>query len=212
MEELINNMGAWGVPTVIISIVVGIFVIMQLIGEIIEWCGKTAPMWLKIRKYFSEKKRLKKEREERLIRIDEKFARFEVHYSPENIEKRDRWMNWVNERSEKYDESIALLSQNLVAVTEALEKNTKVTDKMFIQDCRTIILSFAEKAAQDNVVISREEFNRVFKVYDDYEQFLEEHNQTNGEVDIAINVIREGYEHRLRNHSFLEDIRGYNKN
>ena len=56
-------------------------------------------------------------------------------------------MNWVNERSEKYDESIALLSQNLVAVTEALEKNTKVTDKMFIQDCRTIIPFFCRKGS-----------------------------------------------------------------
>ena len=32
---------------------------------------------------------------------------------------------------------------------------------------------------------------------------------TNGEVDIAHQIIKESYEQRLRDHAFIEDIRGY---
>ena len=32
---------------------------------------------------------------------------------------------------------------------------------------------------------------------------------TNGEVDIAYRIISESYETHMRNHTFIEDIRGY---
>lgn len=35
---------------------------------------------------------------------------------------------------------------------------------------------------------------------------------TNGEVDIAIRIIKEAYENHMRNHTFIENIRGYAKN
>ena len=59
-------------------------------------------------------------------------------------------------------------------------------------------------------VVSREEFNRVFKIYDKYEKFLDERKLTNGEVDIAMNMIKESYENHMKNHTFVEDVRGYN--
>ena len=60
-------------------------------------------------------------------------------------------------------------------------------------------------------MVSREEFNRIFKVYAKYEKFLEEHEMTNGEIDIAYQIIKESYEQHLLNHTFIEDIRGYGK-
>lgn len=199
-----------GIPTTVAIIIIGLFLIMNIIGEIAEWAGKVVPEFLKVRKYFKRKKDEKIEQQERLKRVDEKFAAFEVHYNPENIAKRDKWMDWVNARADKYDESIDKLTKGLDAIVEALTKNTEMTEEMFIQDSRTIILSFAEKAAQKDLVVSREEFNRVFKVYNKYEQFLEDHNKTNGEVDIAIKVIQDGYKFRLQNHLFFEDLRGSN--
>lgn len=210
MGDIIKGIEFLGIPATIAIILVGIFLILQVIGELCELKGKIVPEFMKIRKYFKRKKQEKKEREDRLKRIDEKFASFETHYSAENIAKRDKWMDWVEERAIKYDESIIKLTENLIAITDALTKNTEMTEEMFIQDSRTIILAFAERAGQKDLVVSREEFNRVFKVYNKYEKFLEDHNKTNGEVDIAIKVIQEGYELRLKNHSFLEDLRGYN--
>lgn len=80
---------------------------------------------------------------------------------------------------------------------------------MFIQSSRDRIIDFATKVADEKVPVSREEFNRIFKVYDKYERFLEDHKMTNGEIDIAYRIIKESYEIHMRNHSFIEDIRGY---
>lgn len=71
--------------------------------------------------------------------------------------------------------------------------------------------AFATKVADENSIVSREEFNRIFKVYNKYEKYLEEHELTNGEVDIAHRIIQESYEQRIRTHSFIEDARGYTK-
>lgn len=209
MGDIMKGIEFLGIPTTVAIMIIGLFLIMNIIGEIAEWAGKVVPEFLKVRKYFKRKKDEKIEQQERLKRVDEKFAAFEIHYNPENIAKRDKWMDWVNDRANKYDESIDKLTKGLDAIVEALTKNTEMTEEMFIQDSRTIILSFAEKVAHNDLVVSREEFNRVFKVYNKYEQFLEDHNKTNGEVDIAIKVIQDGYKFRLQNHLFFEDLRGF---
>ena len=81
---------------------------------------------------------------------------------------------------------------------------------LYININRHRILDFASKVANKECLISQEEFNRIFKVYRDYEAVLEKHHMTNGEVDIAHRIIVEAYEERLRDHTFLEDVRGYN--
>ena len=70
----------------------------------------------------------------------------------------------------------------------------------------------AGKVADDKYLATREQFNRAFKVHEDYEQILRENNQENGQVTIAYKVITDAYEVRLRDHTFLEDLRGYTKN
>ena len=135
------------------------------------------------------------------------------HYSSDNIEKRDSWMKWVNDRAVVYDKSIVEvgeISKNLTNVTEALKDCTKMTEEMFIQSSRDRIIDFATKVSNKGSMVSREEFNRIFKVYAKYEAFLEEHGLTNGEVDIAHRIIQESYEQHMKNHTFIEDIRGYN--
>jgi hypothetical protein len=48
------------VPTTIGAIIIGCFLVMQIIGELIEWKGKIVPEFMKIRKYF-KRKRLEKQ-------------------------------------------------------------------------------------------------------------------------------------------------------
>ena len=43
----------------------------------------------------------------------------------------------------------------------------------------------------------------------EYEEIIKDNDLQNGEVDIAIHIIREAYENHLRNGSFVEDVRGY---
>lgn len=197
------------VPTKLCLVVIGCFVVMQVIGEILEFKGKAVPEFLKVRKFFSRRRKEKREIAQTLTEVKQLLSDVNAHYSEDNITKRDNWMCWVNERAEVYDESITKISDNISDVTKALKDNTRLTEEMFVQNSRDRIIDFATKVADEKVPVSREEFNRIFKVHDKYEKFLEERGMTNGEIDIAHRIIRESYEKHMRNHSFIEDVRGY---
>ena len=77
---------------------------------------------------------------------------------------------------------------------------------------RTQILDFAHKIinarkADKPVIFSREEFRKIRKSYEAYEEFLDTFGGTNGEVDDAMNIIREAEAGLLPNIEFLEDLR-----
>ena len=106
---MLNYMQYLELPAIVISTLAGIFLVLQIIGEIIEFKGKTAPEILKIRKYF---KRRKKERmalskisdwfdnynqmSETIEKTKQILEDFDTHYSKDNIANRDKWMTEVN--------------------------------------------------------------------------------------------------------------------
>lgn len=206
---MINYIEYLGIPLKIAIVLVAIFFAMQAIGEFLEFKGKVVPEFFKIRKWFTRRKREKAEATQTLKDVQVLLNDVNGHYSADNIAKCDGWMKWVNDRAEVYDESIKQLREALTEVMQALKDNTKLTEEMFIQSSRDRIIDFATKTSNENVMVSREEFNRIFKVYAKYEKYLEEHKMTNGEVDINYQIIKESYEQRLRDHAFTEDIRGY---
>lgn len=206
---MINYIEYLGIPLKIAIVLVAIFFAMQAIGEFLEFKGKVVPEFFKIRKWFTRRKREKAEATQTLKDVQVLLNDVNGHYFADNIAKRDGWMKWVNDRAEVYDESIKQLREALTEVMQALKDNTKLTEEMFIQSSRDRIIDFATKTSNENVMVSREEFNRIFKVYAKYEKYLEEHKMTNGEVDINYQIIKESYEQRLRDHAFTEDIRGY---
>lgn len=206
---MINYIEYLGIPLKIAIVLVAIFFAMQAIGEFLEFKGKVVPEFFKIRKWLTRRKREKAEAAQTLKDVQILLNDVNGHYSADNIAKRDGWMQWVNNRAEVYDESIKQLREALTEVMQALKDNTKLTEEMFIQSSRDRIIDFATKTSNENVMVSREEFNRIFKVYAKYEKYLEEHKMTNGEVDINYQIIKESYEQRLRDHAFTEDIRGY---
>ena len=206
---MLNYIEYLGIPLKIAIVLVAIFFAMQAIGEFLEFKGKVVPEFFKIRKWLTRRKREKAEAAQTLKDVQVLLNDVNGHYSADNIAKRDGWMQWVNNRAEVYDESIKQLREALIEVMQALKDNTKLTEEMFIQSSRDRIIDFATKTSNENVMVSREEFNRIFKVYAKYEKYLEEHKMTNGEVDINYQIIKESYEQRLRDHAFTEDIRGY---
>lgn len=206
---MLNYIEYLNIPVKIALVLVVIFFSMQIIGEFLEFKGKVVPEFFKIRKWFTRRKREKAEAAQTLKDVQVLLNDVNSHYSADNIAKRDGWMQWINNRAEVYDESIKQLREALTEVMQALKDNTKLTEEMFIQSSRDRIIDFATKTSNENVMVSREEFNRIFKVYAKYEKYLEEHKMTNGEVDINYQIIKESYEQRLRDHAFTEDIRGY---
>ena len=199
---MINFVEYLQLPAQIAIVVIGVVFVMNLIGEILEFNGKVVPEFMKIRKYFSRKRHEKKETAQTLKEVKQLLGDVNAHYSADNITKRDNWMQWVNNRADVYDTSIVEIKNQLTSVTEVLEE-------LFVQNSRDRIIDFATKVTDGKNLVSREEFNRIFKVHAKYETFLEERKMTNGEVDVAILVIQESYAQHMKEHTFLEDVRGY---
>ncbi len=145
-----------------------------------------------------------------------------AHYTTENIADRDRWMldvnttmNWCREKAKGYDASVQELKELTKVVKEqqnALELNNKMTSELYKQATRTQILDFSHKLvnarkAEKPVIFSREEFRKIRKSYKAYEVFLENYGGTNGEVDDAMEIIKDAEAGKLPNIEFLEDLR-----
>lgn len=189
-------------PATIGAIIIGLILIMQLIGMIIEFKGKTAPEFLKWSKYFKRRKNEKKALKDLPVKIQEfnnTLNKFNQHYSPANIKKRNDWMEHINAKEAIYDDEIGKLSKLLDKV------NQTVVD-IQIDNKRSQIIDFASIASDDDIPVTREQFNRILKMYDDYERIIKENNMTNGEIEIAHSIIVKAYKRHMENHSFVEDM------
>ena len=202
---MLNYFNYLNMPTKIGIIIIAAFVVMQIVGEILEFMGKVVPEFVKIRKYFTRKKQEKEQMAKTLQRVQTLLDDVNSHYSADNITKRNTWMQWVNDRAIVYDASVA----ELTSLKDALAANNELTLDLYININRNRIIDFASKIVNENVAVSREEFNRIFKIYNEYEAILKKYNKTNGEVDIAIRIIEESYAEHMRHHTFIEDARGY---
>ena len=203
--QVINYLEYLNTPTKIGASIVFAFLVMQIIGEVLELKGKVVPEFVKIRKYFIRKSQEKAQINDTLQKVQVLLNDVNQHYNADNITKRNEWMQWVNDRAKVYDASVA----ELTALKDALKSNNELTLDLYININRNRIIDFASQIANDKVVVSREEFNRIFKTYQEYEDVLEKHNKTNGEVDVAITIIKDSYAIHMKNHSFIEDTRGY---
>ena len=192
-------------PLRVAVVLIAIFFIMQLIGEILEFKGKVVPEALKIRKYFVRKKMERQTIQEvsaMLTEVKKSLDDMNQHYSTDNINMRNEWIKHVNECLTRYDHTISEISTKL-------DKNNSDTLSLLIDNKRSAIISFASAVIDEEKPVTKEQFNRVFRVYEEYEAMIAANGMTNGEVDIAIRIIRESYENHMRNHTFIEDVRGY---
>ena len=211
MGSIMDAIEYLGIPGTVAIVIVALFLIMQLIGEFVEMTGKVAPEFLKIRKYFKRKREEKKEQAATLKEVKVVLADLMKHYNDDNIAQRDAWMRGVDNRAVSCAFQMEEMKDALLQVSQALGTNTKMTEDMFVESSRDRIISFAEKAADYDILLSREQFRRIDRVYQEYEAFLEARGRQNGEIDIAYEAIQDGYRYRLQHHAFLEDIKGYNK-
>lgn len=192
-------------PVKVAIVVVTAFLVMQLIGEILEFKGKVVPEFVKIRKIFARKKQ---ERElfnkmtDTIEQVQVTLNDLNQHYSTDNITMRDKWIEKVNDKFDQYDKTMEELSKKI-------DKNNRDTLAILIENNRSAIIGFASLVTDETKPVTREQFNRIFKLYKSYEEIIQENEMSNGEVDIAIRIIREAYEKHIKDHSFVEDVRGY---
>lgn len=204
MGNLISGLEFLNAPTIICLVVVGLFIVLQVIGEIVEFAGKTVPEILKVRKIFKRKKEEKAEEQQTLKDVQQLLKDVNEHYSTDNISKRNNWMQHINDKELEYDASV----KELKALKEKLEINNELTLNLYIESHRNRILDFASKVANEQFIVSQEEFHQIFHIYDEYEKTLKQNNLKNGAIDTAYHIIQEAYQDRLKHQSFLENIRG----
>lgn len=196
------------IPTKVAIAVIALFFIMQLVGEFLEFKGKVVPEFVKIRKIFARRKKerlMMQKMEKTLDQVQLTLDDLNRHYSTDNIHMRDEWIKRVNTKLEQYDISMAELDRKL-------DKNNSDTLSVLIDNKRNAIISFASLVIDENKPVTREQFNRIFKLYQEYEAIIQSNGMKNGEVDIAIRIIREAYENHMRSHTFIEYVRGYVEN
>lgn len=205
MGEQINALTYLGVPMIVIAGALALLFVLNVIGSILDIKGKVWPEIINFRGRLRRKREEKEKQAKLLERLAEKLESFEAHYSPEKIAQRNEWMDWVNKRAEVYDASVIELTK----FKDTLEVTKELTLDLYINVNRNRIIDFANQVVNVDIPVSREAFNRIFKVYDEYEAILEKYNKTNGEVEVSIRIIRDAYEAHMRNHTFIEDSHGY---
>ena len=195
---MINYIEYLNLPAKIAIYLVGGFFILQVIGELLEFKGKVVPEFVKIRKYFA-RKRAERETTQEMAKtlkgVQLLLEDVRQHYSEDNIKMRDAWMQSVNAGLAESKDHWRELNEAVVSLLIDSKRNT--------------IIAFADRVIDPNCVVTREEFNRIFKLYEEYEAIIEKYGMTNGEVEISMRIIREAYEERLKHHTFIEYIRGY---
>ena len=95
------------------------------------------------------------------------------------------------------------------SLSEILSQIQATVLSIRIENMRSEIIAFSSVVIDPEAPATRDQFDRIFRMHADYEKILEEHQKTNGETTIAMHIITEAYEERMRQHSFIEDVRGY---
>ena len=198
------------IPIGLIIAIIVFFAISNLIGEILEFRGKVVPELFKIRKYFARKKQ---EREtlakmpEMMDDVHKLLNDVNQHYSADNITMRNKWIDDVNYRLDNHESVIKEINSKIDVNSEDITNLREDIIDLLADNKREIIISFAEKVVDDDFPVTREQFGRIDRVYQEYERIINERGIKNGEVDVAHKIIEEAYQYRLVNHSFIEDVR-----
>jgi hypothetical protein len=107
-------------------------------------------------------------------------------------------MNHINEKECAYDTELSKL-------TSMLDKVNKTVIDIQIDNKRSQIINFASMVSDESIPVTREQFNRILKMYDAYEKILADNGMTNGEIDIAHSIIVKAYKKHMEHHTFVED-------
>lgn len=202
---MLNYIEYLNVPSQIAIALIAVLFVLQLIGEFLNFKGKAVPEIMSIRKYFARKKSERKvirELPDTIQDLKNIVNNIDKHYNADNISMRDKWVDSVNKKLNMEDKLVRDLYKKI-------DEANKDIVSILVDNKRDTIIDFASRVSNSSVLVTKEQFNRVFKLYKEYEDLISKNGITNGEVDIAYRIIVESYEEHLSNHTFIEDTRGW---
>ena len=202
---MLNYIEYLNIQSQIAIALIAVLFVLQLIGEFLNFKGKAVPEIMSIRKYFARKKSERKvirELPDTIQELKDIVNNINEHYNEDNISKRDKWIDNVNNKLMTEDKLVRDLDKKL-------DEANKDIVSILVDSKRDTIIDFASKVSNSKALVTKEQFNRIFKLYKEYEDLISKNGLTNGEVDIAYRIIVESYEEHLSSHTFIEDTRGW---
>ncbi len=117
MGDLLKGIEYLGIPMTIAIALVGIWLILHIIGFVLDIKGKVVPEIINIRGLIKRKK----EDKQMIKECKELLAEFNSHYNKDNITKRNDWMNGVNNSVKNNDALIEKLDGKIDKLLDANE-------------------------------------------------------------------------------------------
>jgi chromosome segregation ATPase len=195
MGDLIKAIEFLGIPATIAIALVGLFLVLQIIGELCELKGKIVPEFLKIRKYFKRKKQEKEDTKQMIQDCKQALLEFNSHYSPANIAKRNNWMHEVDDSVKSNDELIQKLDGKM---DKLLETNETLTTQLE-QVKSNVLENEADRLRSElfdcgnrcrrHIRLHPEEMEHIRAVYKKYSEVLHQ----NGTGEKEFNFITDYY-------------------
>lgn len=196
MVELFEKIG---VPGALISVIAFVLLVAGAIKEIQNSFStfKRVFEWFKgIKRRIKEKKENRKKTKETLVEVQKLLNEINSHYSEDNIEKRNEWMNWVNNQAVEYNKTLENIDNRLSTFDKKLEKASTLAEETSLNQKRLSVLNFAARVNNPQYDYSKEYFLKIKKTIEEYEKYVKENNILNGEIDQAIKVIEQAYKEK----------------
>lgn len=198
MGDIIKGIEFVGVPTTIAIVVVVAFLLLQIIGEMSEAMGKVVPEILKVRKYFSRKRKEKEELQQAIKECKALLADFNSHYDADNITKRDTWITKVNnsvKNNDKFiqdlDKKIDTLLENNANLQEQLDQVKSNVLENEADRLRSELFDCGNRCRR-NIRLHPEEMEHIRVVFHKYSNVLHQ----NGPGEAEFKFITDYYNHQ----------------
>lgn len=195
MGDIIKGIEFLGIPATIAIALVGLFLILQIIGELCELKGKIVPEFLKVRKYFKRKKKEREETKQMIQDCKQALLEFNSHYNPESIAKRNNWMHCVDDSVRNNDEFIQKLDGKM---DKLLQTNERLTSQLE-QVKSNVLENEADRLRSElfdcgnrcrrRIRLHPEEMDHIRAVYQKYSEVLHQ----NGTGEREFNFITDYY-------------------
>lgn len=196
MGDIIKGIEFLGIPATIAIVLVGLFLILQVVGELCELKGKIVPEFLKIRKYFKRKKQEKEETKQMIQECKQALLEFNSHYDKDNITKRNTWMTEVDNNVKTNDQLIHKLDTK---IDEILKTNKTLTAQLE-QVKNNVLENEADRLRSElfdcgnrcrrHIRLHPEEMDHIRDVYKKYSEVLHQ----NGPGQREFNFIADYYD------------------
>lgn len=185
MGDLLKTIEYLGIPTTIAITLVGLFLILQIVGEVIEFFGKIVPEFFKIRKYFSRKKTEKIEMTQMIKECKQIISDFNIHYDDDNISKRNKWMREVDQSVQDIQKLEGKIDKLLVVNETLKTKLDKVETNVLENEAdrlRSELFDCGNRCRR-NIRLHPEEMEHMRVVYHKYADILHQNGAGKSEFD-----------------------------